>query len=954
MVLNKILPKVIGSDTTKKILQEVDDIIVKGKVDKNPEKLLQKSKKKVKIDGKEVEVDRSEALEVELKNIKAKQPKVSKETEKEFFESWGFEKGIKGPTWLKDFNIKNITTNDDIYRLINAVSKSTAKSIDKQKRGIRTQAATKTAATRLQKDEDFLVDVLGKKPGSTYNAEQILAIRELLVSGKNRLFYLANKAQDPINSTADDILKFRQHFALMAQIQKVLKGVQTETARALQQFRIPTKTKQSFIGGNIDDLNKESLIVELGGVDEIRQIAKMYVTSPAGDAAKLKAIEKTGLKSFSVKTSNAIAEVFINAILSNPLTHVRNSAGNWITQAIVMQERKLASRIFGGLNRGSGANYIDPYEDIAKAWGQNMAAKEIMAAMKDTFKISGSKIDQRLGQFTAQNFGVKNKALGTGVDVVGKVLTLGNLPTKFLTVADDYFKNREFRSEIYARAFSEGMERYNQNLLPKDKIAEFIAGRVANPTKEMVEAAYKQAQYVTYQTPLGKRGDVFDLAKVGQTVKNLSSNRGPYSWLINYYLPFVRTPTNIAGFVAERTPIVAQVLTRYNKAIAAGGREAAEARAKMALGSMFYMATAPMGYYGVTKGSDMRGLSGQLTGAKSALKKTIKSETFSINLPIGNNKYQKVSFRGFDPVAQMFANTANFGQMMSMMQGSIYNNIDPNDPQNNNYNQLATDLAVYAFAYTYSIGENLADSTMLAGAGKLVDDTRQIIRGAKAGGTTGGLRGLKEVGSEMATSYVPTIVRQTGKLFNDEHQKIATSMKEYFKRNINESDLEYDYDHRGRRYDKFLYFNQYEKDDLDRELEAVFPNLTPVRNYIPFKYDMFGNQVSVPLKSNEKRFLRKNAGLIFDEKLKILVEQDYYKNETRKFIKEGLLRKEWNDAKAKAKEGLLTDTEYDDGFGNKTNYFKNIKKRAEELRDTEISNSQRGYINDNINNNDQE
>ena len=183
----------------------------------------------------------------------------------------------------------------------------------------------------------------------------------MLVAGKNRLLYLANKAQDPINSTADDVLKFRQHFALMAQIQKVLKGVQTETARALQQFRIPTRTKQSFIGGNIDDLNKESLIVELGGVDEIRQIAKLYVGSPAGDAAKLKAIEKTGLSAFTTKTSNAIAEVFINAILSNPLTHVRNSAGNWITQAIVMQERKLASRIFGGINRGSGQNYIDPY-----------------------------------------------------------------------------------------------------------------------------------------------------------------------------------------------------------------------------------------------------------------------------------------------------------------------------------------------------------------------------------------------------------------------------------------------------------------------------------------------------------------------------------------------------------------------------------------------------------------
>ena len=66
------------------------------------------------------------------------------------------------------------------------------------------------------------------------------------------------------------------------------------------------------------------------------------------------------------------------------------------------------------------------------------------------------------------------------------------------------------------------------------------------------------------------------------------------------------------------------------------------------------------------------------------------------------------------------------------------------------------------------------------------------------------------------------------------------------------------------------------------------------------------------------------------------------------------MRQEWNDAKAEAKKGLLTDTDYDDGFGNKTNYFQNIKTRAEELRDKEINNSQRGYINDNINNDNQE
>ena len=304
-----------------------------------------------------------------------------------------------------------------------------------------------------------------------------------------------------------------------------------------------------------------------------------------------------------------------------------------------------------------------------------MASKEIMAAMKDTFKISGSKIETKLGQVTSQNFNIKNKTGAAFFDAMGKVLTLGNLPTKFLQVSDDYFKNAEFRSEIYARAFSDGMEKYNKGLLKKADLAEYIAGKVANPDKGLIEAAFKQAQYVTYQTPLGKRGDAFDVAKVGQTIKTYSANRGPWSWLTNYYLPFVRTPTNIAGFVAERTPVLARVLTNYNDKIAQGGRVAAEAKAKLALGSMFYLATAPLGYYGVTKGSDLRGGLSKLTGGANLIGKTVKNEPFSLNIPIGDNKFQKISVRGFDPVAQMFATSANFGQYLSMLQGSVYNNI---------------------------------------------------------------------------------------------------------------------------------------------------------------------------------------------------------------------------------------------------------------------------------------
>ena len=129
--IKRLITSDLGKDTAKQILKEVDDIVTKGKAKQNPEKLLQEPKKKVLIDGKKAaDVSRSETV---LVKTKIRKPKVSKETEKEFFESWGVEKNAIGPKILKDFKINKIETNDDIYRLIDAVSKSQSNKIFKFK-----------------------------------------------------------------------------------------------------------------------------------------------------------------------------------------------------------------------------------------------------------------------------------------------------------------------------------------------------------------------------------------------------------------------------------------------------------------------------------------------------------------------------------------------------------------------------------------------------------------------------------------------------------------------------------------------------------------------------------------------------------------------------------------------------------------------------------------------------
>ena len=124
-----------------------------------------------------------------------------------------------------------------------------------------------------------------------------------------------------------------------------------------------------------------------------------------------------------------------------------------------------------------------------------------------------------------KTFGVKNKTGGALIDILGKGLTLNNYPTKMLKVADDYFKNREFRSEVYAMAFSEGMEMFQKGLLKQDDIAKYIASRVANPTKEIIEKAYSAAKYTSFQTQLGKRGDFFDVGAIAQKGKNVVQNK---------------------------------------------------------------------------------------------------------------------------------------------------------------------------------------------------------------------------------------------------------------------------------------------------------------------------------------------------------------------------------------------------------------------------------------------
>ena len=912
-----------GKVAAKELLDQAQKIIKTGKtkkretlVDKKKVKQIQIEEAKSKIKETETDLVANEAqIKVDQKDIKLKnKPEVNVDQADDFL--FNLKNSKVPPKVLKDFNINNISTRGDMLKLIEETSKSFKGSITKQKRGVMTFEDTRGLADLLQTNSKKLYKVLlDLSPGDTLNAEYLLAAREVLGAGMAQLDDLAKKAA---TGNEKDLLKFRQHFALMGEFQKTLIGVKTETARALSSMRIQTQKTGGFKNIDIDDLNRSNLLLELGGEENIRGVAKLYISKAMDGKAKFDVVKKVGTLT---KFSDATAEVFINVILSNPVTHIRNTAGNWLSMSINNFERKMASRFYGGKEKGG----VAAYEDVAKIYGKQQASTEMLAALSKVWREEGtlkfaqkfderipanfggtSKVEVRANRFDA--FDIENSAGASATHMLGRILTMDRVPTRFLSVMDNYFKNMEYRSELYALAYRETIEAVNTGIVKQADAADYLADLVVNPTKSFTQKAYDAAHYVTYQTKLNNRHD-----RLGSIhhIQKLKNNSGPFSFLSNYYLPFIQTPTNILGFVSERTPGLAQVLTRYNADIAEGGAKAQMARTRLALGSMFYMATMPLGYYGVTGGSDID-LPNNMRGSKSIMMKAIGYQPNSIRFPDPRQegKYVQVNTTGLDPFNMMLSTSANTGKILGMVM--------------DNHDQ-AQDILSHLLAFTLAIGEQMSDSTYLAGISKGMND----IQTFKA---VGAVEGAYRWGSKFSASFVPGVVKQVGKAFNDDFNKINTEFNEYMLKNVNESNLEYDYSILGDRIEKFGHLSSFEMTPVKEELLNVLPTFTSIDKKISYNFGP-GMNVSIPLTSEELRFYKKNSGQLFKQGMEELIENENYINETNAIVKEAMIKDTLSQARGMAKEFLLNE---DNPF------LEDIRVRGEDLRNKKIITRQRG------------
>jgi len=459
------------------------------------------------------------------------------------------------------------------------------------------EAALKDVAEETGTPVNVLSDQLAElELGARQTAEKIVAGKMVLQSTGRRVSELSDavtKAADEGNFDTKLERKLVDALTLHADVQASVQGIQTASARAVSAGRI--RTADALSDATLDRLQ------HFGGSKKVRKLAKQLQLAGNNKKARAKIIRKANDNRF-LGVAN---ELWINAILSGPKTHLMNMGSNAINMLV-----RPAMRTAGGVLTGNPQQIeegIRQYMYMTAELGESL--KFIMAlgmskddsalrnAMRSLWREEGildtaSKFDfNQTG--SGRNISGQNLRRGSetrgglrdgSIDLAGKVVRTAS---RFLMAEDEFFKQIIFRSRLRAKVAStarrmtdedldaagyvsrqEFIEKeLDQAILNKEALAskfdELVqTGRIVddeetkeafikkslgmyNHNSKMAVTALEEARISTFTNPL-------EAGSMGKSVQDLI-NRQP---ILRQIMPFIQTPINVLNQGFEKTPLL--------------------------------------------------------------------------------------------------------------------------------------------------------------------------------------------------------------------------------------------------------------------------------------------------------------------------------------------------------------------------------------------------------------
>lgn len=547
----------------------------------------------------------------------------------------------KGPAPEKDIfgqQLNKFNVADDARAVFDETSNIFKDKIDVARRGKIDFAGTEKYAKSIGMDVE---DLVKRNRGQALNAEQLEALKGMTARSLEDVMAAKNIYKDV--PTPENLLKLTGAIAKHAVTQTSFMAGRAEAGRALSILRKITDP------ANRGAENIEKVLRFIGGDEGVPQaVAKRLAMIDPNDVKQLSRFARSVVKA---KTSDQVHEIWLNGILSSPLSHVKNVMGNTVFLASKVPEKLIQGVVdrAGSMFTGKRAAYAGE------------AVPEAMAFLR------GIPEGVRRFLYTAVKGGGKGQLeLDRLPAVPGKIGEAVRIPTRLLNAEDEMAKSIATRMELAGRGYriakSEGLK--GRALINR------LAELEANPTDEMLEAASKEALVRTFQSP----------SKFADTVSSLRKIPG-----VRYVLPFIRTPVNIAGAAIDRSPV------GFFKAIHSGLTGKGQAKVTEDVAKALYGSSiaATVAYYT---------LQGRVTGAPPK-DPVARDRFFRTKIPygikIGDTWY---SYASFEPMSMVVGATAD----------SVLRAVESGEKDD-------TTLSNAAGAITSSISRYLVSRTFLSG-----------------------------------------------------------------------------------------------------------------------------------------------------------------------------------------------------------------------------------------------
>jgi len=401
-----------------------------------------------------------------------------------------------------------------------------------------------------------------------------------------------DKAPGEFGSLKDLHNAFETRLANYAQVQDWLKGARAETGRALNILKYSRQ-----LGEQLPSIDGSALSALRTG-KSIEDLADAVLAAGPDRANLAKVVDASRWE----RGRDALVSLFIKNILSGPTTHVSNIIGNTLASLT-----HPASKIVGGLV------HVDPalMAEGVKQYGYMLT--ESLNSLKlasEAYKRGHAILDSQSRKLAsipvealdAERLGINPESISGRLFNAGATL-LDGVSARALEAADEFFKQNMYASEVMSRSFTDGV-----NLgLKGDELKLYV--------RQQRDAAFtnvpETGSHVANEKASANAADSLRTARFNTFTQDIAlksiaasalqqTNKWP---MLKFAVPFVRVVNNILDYSASLSPGFQRLSRVYKDQIARGGRDAAIAHGRLAMGSAMWLSAASLAAGGYITGS---------------------------------------------------------------------------------------------------------------------------------------------------------------------------------------------------------------------------------------------------------------------------------------------------------------------------------------------------------------